>query len=126
MSSSPLLTITEWHGFRVLAAAMIAFIGALRMLAHGLRNFAPSRRPFYVSDESLSLWLRIRSMNDALSRRVPVLCFDDGRGREGPIFGAPCLQPLSIVCDPNRSILTPLASHRREPRFGWPDQHTEF
>src|SRR3954447_11692603 len=126
MSSSPLLTITEWHGFRAFVAAIVALIGGLRLLAHGLRNLARPWRSAAGVGDSPSLWARLRSVDDSFARQVPVLWFDDSRGREGPTFGALCLQSLPIICNPNRSFSIPLTIHRPEPGFGRPRQQLEF
>src|SRR3954447_1124534 len=126
MSSSPLLTITEWHGFRAFVAAIVALIGALRLLAHGLRNHTRRWRSAAGTDDSPSFWARLRSVDDSLARQVPVLWFDNSRGREGPKFGALCLQPLPIICNPNRSLSIPLTIRRPEPGFGPPRQQLKF
>src|SRR3982750_3639237 len=102
MSLSPLLTITEWHGFRALIAAIVALIGAVRLRAHGLRKLACNWRSLLGPDDGPSFWARLRSVDDGLARRVPVLWFENGRGREGPSC-ALYLQPLPIDCNPNRS-----------------------
>lgn len=125
MSLSPLLTITEWHGFRALIAAIVALIGAVRLLAHGLRKLACSWRSLAGPDNGPSFWARLRSVDDGLARRVPVLWFDNIRGCEGPIY-APCLQPLPIDCNPNRSLPVPLVIHRPLPGFGSPRQQLKF
>jgi hypothetical protein len=122
MSLSPLLTITEWHGFRALVAAIIALISVVRLLAHGLRNLACNWKSFAGPNNSPTFWARVRSIDDGLARQVPVLWFDNGRGREGPTFAVPRLQPLPIVCNPNRSFSIPLVICRPEPGFGSPRQ----
>jgi|SRR4051794_38049578 hypothetical protein len=126
MSLSPLLTITEWHGIRAFAAAILALIGVLRWLAHGMHNLARSCRSLADRNNGPSVRARIRTVEDGSARQVLVLWFDDGRGRAGPMFFARRLLLLPITCHPSRSIPIPLARYRPELGVGRIRQHLEF
>ena len=99
MSSSPLLTITESHGFRALLAAVISIIGAIHLLGRGLRNLACRKVQPAQPDAGPSFWARILLGRTATARRGPVLWFDTSGGRASPIDPGRRPQPLPVFCD---------------------------
>ena len=117
MSSSPLLTITESHGFRALLAAIISIIGAIRLLGRELRNLACRKVLPAEPDAGPTFWARILPGGDACARWVPVHWFDTSGGREGPIDRGLRPQPLPVFCNhfhfPARSLAeqAPAAGH---------------
>lgn len=96
MISSPLLTITESHGFRALLAAIISIIGAIPLLGHGLRNLACRKASSAEADSGPTFWARILQRERACGRKVPVLWFDTSGGREGPLDRGLRPRPLPV------------------------------
>jgi hypothetical protein len=99
MSSSPLLTITESHGFRALVAAIISVIGVIRMLGCGLRNLVCCKLQLAEPDAGPTLWARLRHATNACACKVPVLWFDTSGGRDGPVFRCLRLRPSLVLCN---------------------------
>ena len=108
MSSSPLLTITESHGFRALLATIISIIGAIRLLGRGLRNLACHNKLPAKPDVGPKFWARVLTGGVACARKVPVLWFDTSGGRDGPLAHGLRPQPLPVFCSlyhfPARSL----------------------
>jgi hypothetical protein len=124
MSSRPLLTITESHGFRALMAAIISIIGAIRILGRGLRNLAYRKVQPAAAEAGPSFWARILSCRTASTRKVPVLWFDTSGGRASPLFGGLRPQPLPAYSDrfhfPAPSLAEQaLAEQARTGGTGW-------
>jgi len=99
MSLSPLLTITESHGFRALIAAIISVIAATRLVGRGLRNLASQTVQPAAADAGPSIWARILSLGDAPVCKMPVLWFDISGGRASPPYGGLRPQPLPVYSD---------------------------
>src|SRR5438270_12670661 len=112
MSSSPLLTITESHGFRALVAAIITIIGVIRSFGRGCRNLARNSQQLAELEAGPKFWARIQRGNVECARRVPVLWYDTFGWREGPTIRGLCPLPLLVVCNSNQSLSRPLAEHR--------------
>jgi hypothetical protein len=109
MSSSPLLTITESHGFRALMAAIIAVIGVIRLVGRGLRNLACRQTQPAAPEAGPTFWARFLQSGDAGARRVPVLWFDTSGGRDGPVIRGLRPQPSLAFCHVSHSPVRPLA-----------------
>jgi hypothetical protein len=109
MSSSPLLTITESHGFRALMAAIIAIIAAVRLVGRGLRNLTCRTAWSTEPEAGPTFWARFLQGGDACACRVPVLWFDTSGGREGPPTRGLRPQPSLAFCYVSHSQVRPLA-----------------
>ena len=119
MSSSPLLTITESHGFCALLASIITIIGAICMFGRELRNLACGTPQLAESEAGLTFWARVLQSRDVVAREVPVLWFDTSGGREGPTtYGRPpCLSP--VYCKLSYSLVRPPAIQQAPAGRGW-------
>ena len=117
MSSSLLLTITESHGIRVLAAAIISIVGAIRVLGYGLRNLVRRKLQFAEQEADQPFWSYLLEGGNACARRVPVLWFDTSGGREGPIVRG--LAPQLVYCNLSYSQAHPLSNERTPDGRGW-------
>ncbi len=124
MSSSPLLTITESHGFRALVAAIIFIIGGICLFGRGLRTLACTNEQRVDPETRPKSWRRILLDEIARVRREPVLWFDTSGGREGP--GTRGLHPqlLLVYCDLYHSPARPLADQAMAAGCGWSDSWT--
>lgn len=85
MSLSPLLTITESHGFRALVALVVWIVGRLARWGHEMRNLSCGNRQTARTDVSSRSWLRIVIRRFAFACREPVLWFDTMGRRAGPL-----------------------------------------
>jgi hypothetical protein len=119
MSSSPLLTITESHGFRALLAAIISVFAAIRLLGRGLRNLACRFTQPAEPEASPTFWARVLPGEVAGARRVPVLWFDTSGGREGPVIRGLAPQPLLDYCSLYNSPARPLVEQSVAAGRGW-------
>ena len=119
MSSSPLLTITESHGFRALVAAIITLIGVIRLIGRGLRNLACRRSQPTAQEAGPTFWARFLQGGDAGACRVPVLWFDTSGGREGPVIRGLRPQPSLAFCHVSHSPVRPLAEQLAADDRGW-------
>ena len=118
MSSSPLLTITESHGFRALLAAIIAVISAIRLVGRGLRNLVCSKTQSTEPKAGSAFWARFLQ-GDACARKVPVLWFDTSGGREGPHAGGLRPQPSLANRYVSHSQVQPLADQLAAANRDW-------
>jgi hypothetical protein len=119
MSSSPLLTITESHGFRALMAAIISLIGVIRLVGRGLRNLACRRSQPTVPKAGPTFWARFLQAGDAGARKVPVLWFDTSGGRASPVARGLRPQPSLAYCHVSHSPVRPLAEQLAAGNRGW-------
>jgi hypothetical protein len=119
MSSGPLLTITESHGFRALMATIIAIIAAVHMLGRELRNLVLRKMRFGLPGIGLAFWAQIWQSRDAVAHRVPVLWFDTSGGREGPADFGRSPQTLLQFCEQPYSPARPVANQHAPADPGW-------
>jgi len=119
MSSSPLLTITESHGFRALMAAIISLIGVIRLVGRGLRNLACHRSQPTMPEAGPTFWARLLQAGDAGARRVPVLWFDTSGGRASPLARGLRPQPSLVYRHVSHSPVRPLAEQLAARDRGW-------
>ena len=119
MSSSPLLTITESHGFRALMATIIAIIAAVRLFGRELRNLVLRTLRFGQPDAGPAFWAQIWQSRDAVARRVPVLWFDTSGGREGPADFGRSPQTLLLFCEQPYSPVRLVANQHAPADPGW-------